>query len=152
MCCTHSNLWVELFWNSVVNTNLTLISSCVLFWKPNKSTFSSTMKTQRLQDMAPVAATNTTARIIVLPSFIVYTYGRFVLKIFPHRDVEMWGCVFVMSRFRRAWSSLNFYSLCNFRDLYLCTNSCNTPKRKENLKSHMTPLSKVFVNKILTFQ
>ncbi len=71
-----------------------------------------------------------------------------VLKIFPHRDVDMWGCV-CMSRFRRAWSSLNFYSLCNFRDLIYAQTACNTPKRKENLKSHMTPLSKVFVNKIL---
>ncbi len=48
-----------------------------------------------------------------------------------------------MSRFRRAWSSLNFYKeyLCNFMDRIYAQTACNTPKRKENLKSHhMTPL------------
>ncbi len=56
-----------------------------------------------------------------------------------------------MSRFRKAWSSLNFYkeylfwfwdfSLCNFRDFIYAWTACNTPKRKDNLKSHhMTPL------------
>ncbi len=30
------------------------------------------------------------------------------MQIFPHRDVDMWGHVW-MRRFRRAWSSLNFY-------------------------------------------
>ncbi len=30
------------------------------------------------------------------------------MQIFPHRDVDMWGRVW-MRRFRRAWSSLNFY-------------------------------------------
>ncbi len=39
MRCTHSNIWVELFWNSVVNTTVPLISSHVLFWKPKLSTF-----------------------------------------------------------------------------------------------------------------
>ncbi len=33
--CTHSNIWV-LFWNNVVNITEPLISSCVLFWIPNK--------------------------------------------------------------------------------------------------------------------
>uniref|UniRef100_A0A672QWB9 Transmembrane protein 185 n=1 Tax=Sinocyclocheilus grahami TaxID=75366 RepID=A0A672QWB9_SINGR len=32
--------------------------------------------------------------------------------------------------------------LCNFRDLIYAQSACNTPKRKENLKSHhMTPLN-----------
>ncbi len=31
-----------------------------------------------------------------------------VLQIFPHCDIDMLGCVW-MSRFRRAWTSLNFY-------------------------------------------
>ncbi len=30
-----------------------------------------------------------------------------IVQIFPHRDVDMWGRVW-MSRFRRAWTSLNF--------------------------------------------
>ena len=29
------------------------------------------------------------------------------MQIFPHTDVEMWGCVRT-SRFRGAWQSLNF--------------------------------------------
>ncbi len=33
------------------------------------------------------------------------------------------------------------FSLCNFRDRINIQSACNTPKRKENLKSHhMTPL------------
>ncbi len=44
MGCTHSNIWVELFWNCVVNTTLPLISSCVLFWKPKQSSLAFTMK------------------------------------------------------------------------------------------------------------
>ncbi len=44
MRCTHSNIWVELFWNSVVNTTEPLISSSVLFWKPRQSTFTFTTK------------------------------------------------------------------------------------------------------------
>ncbi len=39
MCCTHCNIWVTLFWNSVVNITSPLISSCVLSWKPKQSTF-----------------------------------------------------------------------------------------------------------------
>ncbi len=30
------------------------------------------------------------------------------MQIFPHRDKDMWGRVW-MSRFRKAWQSLNFY-------------------------------------------
>ncbi len=78
-----------------------------------------------------------------------------VLQIFPH--IDMWWHVW-MSRFRWPWSSLNFYkeylffetgfetliwdfNLCNFRDLIYAQTACNTPKRKEALKSHhMTPL------------
>ncbi len=46
MSCTHSNIYVELFWKSVVNTTCTLplMSSCVLFWKPKQSTFTFTTK------------------------------------------------------------------------------------------------------------
>ncbi len=57
-----------------------------------------------------------------------------------------------MSRFRRAWTSLSFYKeyLFGFETLVFATlgilsmqrTACNTPKRKENLKSHhMTPLN-----------
>ncbi len=49
-----------------------------------------------------------------------------------------------MSRFRRAWQSLNFYKeyLFGFETLVFAQSACNTPKRKENLKlHHMTPLS-----------
>ncbi len=49
---------------------------------------------------------NTTERIIVPPSFISRTFG-WCLQIFPHRDVDMWGRVW-MSHFRRVWQNLNF--------------------------------------------
>ncbi len=59
-----------------------------------------------------------------------------------------------MSRFRKAWQSLNFYKeyLFGFETLVFATlgilsmlSACNTPKRKENLKSHhMTPLNSLF--------
>ncbi len=184
---------------------------------------------------------NTTAVTETKPSFFAWTFGR---HYFPHRDVDMWGRVW-MSRFRGAWQNLvsskpvwmslfcwtqrkifwrmweteqfwgtidfhsiffptmevngapkqpgyklsskylplclaeqrNSYrfgttwgwvnddrififgwtipltlikisfwfwdfSLCNFRDLTYALSACNTPKRKQNLKSHhMTPLS-----------
>ncbi len=31
-----------------------------------------------------------------------------IMQIFPHRDVDMWGRV-LLSHFRGAWTSLNFY-------------------------------------------
>uniref|UniRef100_A0A673K3X9 Suppressor of tumorigenicity 14 protein homolog n=1 Tax=Sinocyclocheilus rhinocerous TaxID=307959 RepID=A0A673K3X9_9TELE len=37
-------IWVELFWNSVVNTTLPLISSRVLFWKAKQSSLAFTTK------------------------------------------------------------------------------------------------------------
>ncbi len=62
-----------------------------------------------------------------------------------------------MSRFRGVWQSLNFdkeylfgfetLSLCNFRDPIYAQSACNTPKRKENLKSHhMTPLMRKHID------
>ncbi len=45
----------------------------------------------------------TTVRIIV-PSFFHCMYICSVMKISPHRDVDMWGCVW-MNRFRWAWQS-----------------------------------------------
>ncbi len=50
-----------------------------------------------------------------------------------------------MSCFRRAWQNLNFDKeylfgfetlVCNFRDLIYAQTACNTPKKKQNLKSH----------------
>ncbi len=56
-----------------------------------------------------------------------------------------------MRRFRRALQILNFDKVyffgfetlvCNFRDCIYAKSACNTPKRKENLKSHhMTPFT-----------
>ncbi len=66
-----------------------------------------------------------------------------ITQIFPHLDIDMWGCVW-MSRFREAWQSLNFYKeyFFGFETLVDLQSACNTPKRKENLKSHhMTPLN-----------
>ncbi len=69
MCCTHSNIWVELFWNSVVNTTKPLISSCVFFWKPKQSTFTFTRH-------GAGGSNNTTARIKISPSFFACTFGQ----------------------------------------------------------------------------
>ncbi len=73
-----------------------------------------------------------------------------IMQIFPHREVDMWGRVW-KNRFRGAWQSLNFEKeyLFGFETLVFATSGIlsmhnqlsNTPKRKENLKSHhMTPL------------
>ncbi len=61
---------------------------------------------------------NTTANIKVPPSFIAYKLSGWVcflfvvvvfvvMQIFPHRDVDMWGRVW-MIRFRGVWQSLTF--------------------------------------------
>ncbi len=65
----------------------------------------------------------------------------------------MWGGL--NERFRGR-GRVNFYknfslvlrlSLCNFRDLIYAQSASNTPKRKENLKSHhMTPLIQCLFN------
>ncbi len=50
-----------------------------------------------------------------------------------------------------AWQSLIFdkVSLCYFRDLIYAQSACNTPKRKQKIKSHhMTPLKYIFPTKI----
>ncbi len=46
-----------------------------------------------------------------------------LMQIFPHHDVDMWGRVW-MSRFRWAWSSLNFYKeyLFGFETLVFATS------------------------------
>ncbi len=46
-----------------------------------------------------------------------------VLQIFPHIVVDMWGRVW-MSRFRRTWTSLNFYKeyLFGFETLVFVTS------------------------------
>ncbi len=90
----------------------------------------------------------------LLPGIAASTLLRLLkpclMQIFPHRDVDMWGHVW-MSCFRGAWQNLNFdkeylfgfrdFCLCNFRDLIYTQPACNTTKRKQNLKSHhMTPL------------
>ncbi len=75
-----------------------------------------------------------------------------ITQMFPHRDVDMWGCVW-MSCFRGAWQSLNFdkeylfgFKTSGFATSWILSihNQLQitiTPKRKENLKSHhMTPL------------
>ncbi len=72
-----------------------------------------------------------------------------VMQIFPHSDVDMWGRVW-MRRFRKAWTSLNFYkeslwvwdfNLCNFTDLIYAQTACNTLKTKENLNSPYDPFN-----------
>ncbi len=44
------------------------------------------------------------------------------------------------------------FSLCNFRDLIYAQSACNTPKRKENLKSHHMTFNKFSNNSLLRFQ
>ncbi len=105
MRCTHSNIWVELFWNSVVNTTEPLISSCVLFWIPNKVVSLSPRNTAS-PGHGDAGSNNTTARIIAPPSFIAYTFGRCFANL-PTQWRRRVGCVW-MSRFRGTWSSLNF--------------------------------------------
>ncbi len=73
------------------------------------------------------------------------------MQIFPHRDVDMWGRVW-MSRFRKAWPSLNFYKeyLFGFETLVFATlgnlsmhEQLVTLQRERNTwkSHHMTPLS-----------
>ncbi len=60
------------------------------------------------------------------------------MQIFSHRDIDMWGRVW-MSRFRGAWKSLNFYKeylfrfetlIFNFTDLIYAQNSLKHSKDK----------------------
>ncbi len=74
MHCTHSNICVELFWNSVVNITKPLIFSCVLIWKPKESTLAFTTK-HTASPRHACSNNNTTARIKVTPSFIACTFG-----------------------------------------------------------------------------
>ncbi len=68
-------------------------------------------------------------------------------QIFPHRDVDMGG----MSRFRRRGRVLKNISLVlTLQGSYLCT-ACNTPKRKQNLKSHHMTLKLKFMCKEIHF-
>ncbi len=79
----------------------------------------------------------------VSPLSIIVSFSFLILRehlgsitgIFPLRDVDMWGCV-LMSRFRGAWQSLNFDKEYLFGFEIYAQSACNTPKRKENLKSH----------------
>ncbi len=83
-----------------------------------------------------------------------------IKQIFPHRDIDILGRVW-MSRFRWAWTSLNFYKeyLFGFETYVFATSGIISthnqlvkvvPKRKQNLKPHhMTPLTyKVHINTI----
>ncbi len=74
------------------------------------------------------------------------------MQIFPHRDVDIWGRVW-MSCFRKVWKILNFYKeyLFGFETLIFATLQILSVhyKDKENLKSHhMTSLKQ---NKKLLF-
>ncbi len=53
MRCTHSNIWVELFWNSVVNTTYHWFLVVSSFGSPNISSFAFTMK----PSVSPAATT-----------------------------------------------------------------------------------------------
>ncbi len=58
-------------------------------------------------------------------------------------DVIHWPFCAAPLKVRTRLISLWFwdFSFCSFRDLIYAQSACNTPKRKENLKSHhMTPL------------
>ncbi len=81
----HSNIWVELFWDSVVNKLNHWFLVVSSFGSPNKVLSLSQWNTA---SPGHGVSNNTTARIKVRPSFIVYTFGRCIS---PHRDVDMWG-------------------------------------------------------------
>ncbi len=74
MLCTHSNIWVELFWNSVVNHWFLVVSS---FGSPNK-VLSPSQRNTASPGHGASGSNNTTARIIVPPSFFcVYIWAVF---------------------------------------------------------------------------
>ncbi len=89
MCCTHSNIWVELFWNSVVIqlNHWFLVESS--FGSPNKVLSLSHWNTASPGHGAG-GSNNTTVRIKSWPLSLRVCLGS-VLQIFPHRDVDMWG-------------------------------------------------------------
>ncbi len=63
------------------------------------------------------------------------------MQIFPHRDVRaVLGGRGVLTIIKNISLGLRLY-LCNFTDCIYAQTACNTPKTKENIKSHhMTPL------------
>ncbi len=139
MRCTHSNIGVVLFWNSVVNTTEPLISSCVLIWKPKQSTFALTTK-HTASSGHDGGSNNTTARLKVPPSFIAYTFGRCFANL-PTQwcrrgGVFEWAALEARGQILTFIKNISLVSLCNFRDLIYAQTAYNTPKRTENLKSH----------------
>ncbi len=100
---TYSNIWVELFWNSVVNKlnyRFLVVSS---FESPKKVLSLSQWNTASPR-YGISGSKKTTARINVLPSFIACTFGR----CFANLHISSVGGRIWMSRFRGPWQSLNF--------------------------------------------
>ncbi len=117
------------------------------FGRPNKVILLSYRNTQHLPD----TAASTLLRLLKPRLLSLSEHLGAITHLFPHRDVDMWGRVW-MSCFRGVQRSLYFYkeslwvwdfSFCNFRDLIYARTACNTSKIKKNLKlHHMTPLIK----------
>ncbi len=140
-CCTHFHIWVELFWKQCCRYTLTTDSSFTFTTKHSVST------TWRLQQHQYYSENKNRTHLSLRKHLAS------VLQISPHRDVDMWGRVW-MSHFRGAWQSLNFDKeyLFGFETLVFATSGIlsihnqpvTLPKRKENLESHhMTPLRKL---------
>ncbi len=120
MCCTLSNIWGELFWNSVViqlNHWFLVVSS---FGSPNKVLSLSHLKHSVSRTWRRRQQYYSENNFCLLS--LCVRLGS-VLLIFPHRDVDMWGRVWI-SRFRGAWQSLNFYKeyLFGFKTLVFATS------------------------------
>ncbi len=73
------------------------------FGRPNKVILLSPRNTQRLPD----TAASTLLRLLKPHLLSLREHLGCIMQIFPHCDVDMWGCVW-MSRFRGAWISLKF--------------------------------------------
>ncbi len=60
--------------------------------------------TQRL----PVMTASTLLQLLKPRLLSLSEHLGCIMQIFPHRDVDTWGCVWI-SRFRGVWQSLDFY-------------------------------------------
>ncbi len=60
----------------------------------------------RNTQLLPVMAASTLLRLLKPQLLSLRQHFGYIMQIFPHRDVDTWGCV-SMSHFRGAWQNLN---------------------------------------------
>ncbi len=115
MHCTNSNIWVVLF----------LIAST--FRRTNKVLLRSHRNTQCLPDMTA----STLLRLLKPSLLFLREHLGCIMQIFPHPDVDMWGCV-LMRHFSPAWISLQqkWLTLC-VSQLFSQTRNANYSGQRE---------------------